>query len=85
MDMVQRGLESYGVAAVLAEPEEVAVTVLEALRSGNFWAHHDHDADQRLSAGRFEADIDWQDAIIRKRAEAIINRTSPDPYVWGLA
>jgi NAD(P)-dependent dehydrogenase (short-subunit alcohol dehydrogenase family) len=85
MGMVQRGLESYGVAAVLAEPEEVAVTVLEALQSGNFWAHHDHDADQRLSAGRFEADIDWQDEIIRKRAEAIINRTAPDPYVWGLA
>jgi NAD(P)-dependent dehydrogenase (short-subunit alcohol dehydrogenase family) len=85
MGMVQQGLESYGVAAVLAEPEEVAVTVFEALQSGNFWAHHDHDADKRLSGGRFGADIDWQDETIRKRAEAIINRTAPDPYLWGLA
>jgi hypothetical protein len=85
MGMVQRGRQSYGVTAVLAEPEEVAVTALEAVRSGNFWAHHDHDADQRLTAGRFEADIDWQDEIIRKRAEAIINRTAPDPYLWGMA
>jgi NAD(P)-dependent dehydrogenase (short-subunit alcohol dehydrogenase family) len=85
MTMVQQGLESYGVAAVLAEPEEVALTVVEALRSGNFWAHHDHDADKRLTHGRFRADIEWQDDIIRKRAEAIIRRTAPDPYLWGLA
>lgn len=84
MAMVQQGLESYGVAAVLAEPEEVAVTVVEALQSGSFWAHHDHDADKRLTNGRFRADIEWQDDIIRQRAEAIINRTSPDPYLWGL-
>jgi NAD(P)-dependent dehydrogenase (short-subunit alcohol dehydrogenase family) len=85
MDFVQQGLESYGVATVLAEPEEVAMTVLEALRSGSFWAHHDHDADTRLTSGRFQADIAWQDDIIRKRAAAIIERTAPDPYLWGLA
>lgn len=85
MAMVQQGLESYGVAAVLAEPEEVAMTVLECLQSGNFWAHHNHDADKRLTRGRFQADIEWQDEFIRKRAEAIINRTAPDPYLWGLA
>jgi NAD(P)-dependent dehydrogenase (short-subunit alcohol dehydrogenase family) len=85
MAMVQKGLESYGVAACLAEPEEVAMTVLETLRSGSFWAHHDHDADTRLTGGRFQADIAWQDDIIRKRAEALIERSAPDPYLWGLA
>jgi NAD(P)-dependent dehydrogenase (short-subunit alcohol dehydrogenase family) len=85
MAMVQRGLESNGIAAVLAEPEEVAVTVLESIQIGNFWAHHDHGADWRLSSGRFKADIDWQDEIVRKRAAAIITRTAPDPYLWGLA
>jgi NAD(P)-dependent dehydrogenase (short-subunit alcohol dehydrogenase family) len=84
MAMVQQGLESNGVAAVLAEPEEVAVTVLEALQSGNFWAHHDHEADERLSNGRFKVDIDWQDEIVRKRTAAIISRTAPDAYLWGL-
>ncbi|CAN5753216.1 SDR family oxidoreductase [soil metagenome] len=85
MDLVQEALESYGVTAVLAEPEDVAMTVLESLQSGSFWAHHAHDADRRLTDGRFKADIDWQDAIIRKRAAAIINRSAPDPYLWGLA
>jgi hypothetical protein len=83
MPLVQRGLEASGVTAVLAEPHEVAVTVLEAILSGNFWAHHDHKADQRLTGGRFAADIDWQDQIIRKRADAIVNRTAPDVYLWG--
>jgi NAD(P)-dependent dehydrogenase (short-subunit alcohol dehydrogenase family) len=85
MPMVQQGLQSNGVAAVLAEPEEVAITVVEALQSGNFWAHHDHEADERLSNGRFKVDIDWQDEIVRKRATAIITRAAPDPYLWGLA
>jgi NAD(P)-dependent dehydrogenase (short-subunit alcohol dehydrogenase family) len=83
MPLVQQGLEASGVAVVLAEPEEVAVTVLETLHSGSFWAHHDHEADQRLSSGRFGADIDWQDLMIRNRAAAIVNRTPPDPYLWG--
>jgi NAD(P)-dependent dehydrogenase (short-subunit alcohol dehydrogenase family) len=84
MAMVQQGLESGGVTAVLADPEEVAVTVLESIQSGNFWAHHDHEADKRLSNCRFKADIDWQDEIVRKRAEAIIARSAPDPYLWGM-
>jgi NAD(P)-dependent dehydrogenase (short-subunit alcohol dehydrogenase family) len=84
MAMVQRGLESGGVTAVLAEPEEVAMTVLESIQSGNFWAHHDHEADKRLSNRRFKADIDWQDEIVRKRAAAIIDRSEPDPYLWGM-
>ncbi|ADP82185.1 SDR family NAD(P)-dependent oxidoreductase [Pseudofrankia inefficax] len=84
MGFVQQGLEAGGATAVLAEPQDVAVTVLEAIRSGNFWAHHDHEADKRLSEGRFAADIDWQDEIIRARATAIIDRSAPDPYLWGM-
>ena len=84
MNFVQQGLAKGGVTAVLAEPEEVAVTVLEAVESGSFWAHHDHEADERLSGGRFAGDIDWQDQVIRDRAEAIISRTAPDPYLWGM-
>jgi hypothetical protein len=29
------------------------------------------------------ADIDWQDQVIHDRADAIVNRTAPDPYLWG--
>lgn len=84
MEFVQQGLEKGGVPAVLAEPEEVAVTVLEAIESGSFWAHHDHEADQRLSGGRYAPVIDWEDQVLRERAAAMINRTAPDSYLWGM-
>jgi NAD(P)-dependent dehydrogenase (short-subunit alcohol dehydrogenase family) len=84
MEFVQQGLVKGGVPAVLAEPEEVAVTALEAVERGSFWAHHDHEADQRLSGGRFASVIDWEHQVIRDRAEAIIGRTAPDSYLWGL-
>lgn len=84
MTVVQQRLQAGGAAVAIAEPEEVAVTVLEAVRSGNFWAHHDHEADKRLAGGRFAAAIDWQDELIRQRAAAIITRSAPDPYLWGM-
>jgi NAD(P)-dependent dehydrogenase (short-subunit alcohol dehydrogenase family) len=84
MEFVQQGLAKGGVPAILAEPEEVALTVLETLESGSFWAHHDHEADQRLSGGRYAPVIDWEDQVIRNRADALINRTAPDSYLWGM-
>jgi NAD(P)-dependent dehydrogenase (short-subunit alcohol dehydrogenase family) len=84
MEFVQQGLAKGGVPAVLAEPEEVAVTVLEAIETGSFFAHHGHAADQRLSGGRYAAVIDWEDQVIRDRADALINRTAPDSYLWGM-
>src|SRR3954465_15593045 len=83
MHMVQAGLQGNGVPAVLAEPEEVAQTVLEAVQNDSFWAHHDLEADARLSNNRFKAVIDWEDEMIRNRAAAIIGRDQPDSYLWG--
>jgi NAD(P)-dependent dehydrogenase (short-subunit alcohol dehydrogenase family) len=68
----QQALAANGLPVVLAEPEEVAVTVVEAIRNGDFWARHHH-----------EADIDWQDAMVRARADAVISRSAPDAYPWG--
>ena len=84
MPMVQAGLEAGGAVAVLAQPDEVAVTVLEAIQTDSFWAHHGHEADARLAEGRYKGDIDWQDDIIRARAASIIDRTAPDAYIWGM-
>ncbi|WP_158230788.1 MULTISPECIES: SDR family NAD(P)-dependent oxidoreductase [unclassified Frankia] len=84
MTFVQQGLEAKGAIAVLAEPQEVATTVLEAVRNGSFWAYHDHEADKRLYDGRFAADIDWQADIIRRRAAALVDRSAPDSYLWGI-
>jgi hypothetical protein len=84
MGFVQQGLTAGGVSAVLAEPQDVAVTVVEAIRRGQFWARHDHEADKRLTGGRFAADIDWQHEMIRRRATSMVDRTDPDPYLWGM-
>ena len=69
--------------AVLAEPEEVAQTVLEAIQNDSFWAHHDLEADARLSNNRFKAVIEWEHEILKARCEALIDRSKPDPYLWG--
>jgi NAD(P)-dependent dehydrogenase (short-subunit alcohol dehydrogenase family) len=84
MPMVQKGLQNGGVVTVLAQPEEVADTVLEAIKDGQFFATLDHEADERRLSGRFAKDIDWQHDIIQKRADALIGRTAPDPYLWGM-
>jgi NAD(P)-dependent dehydrogenase (short-subunit alcohol dehydrogenase family) len=84
MPIVQQGLERAGVVSVLAQPEEVADTVLEAIRADRFFATLDHEADERRLGGRFAKDLDWQNDIIRKRADALIGRTAPDPYLWGM-
>jgi NAD(P)-dependent dehydrogenase (short-subunit alcohol dehydrogenase family) len=84
MPLVQQGLENAGVVAVLAQPEEVADTVLEAIRADRFFATLDHEADERRFGGRFAKDLDWQNDIIQKRADALVGRTAPDPYLWGM-
>jgi NAD(P)-dependent dehydrogenase (short-subunit alcohol dehydrogenase family) len=83
MPLVQQGLAKGGVPTSVAEPGEVAATVVEAIRSGTFWALNDHDADERLAAGRFAAAIDWEKDIFRKRAASFADRTAPDPYLWA--
>jgi NAD(P)-dependent dehydrogenase (short-subunit alcohol dehydrogenase family) len=84
MPHVQQGLQNGGVVTVLAQPSEVAETVVEAIVADRFWAYHDHEADARLTSGRFAEDIAWQDDMIGKRAQSMIGRTAPDPYLWGM-
>ena len=83
MEFVAQGLESNGVPAGLAEPEEVAQFVLEAIKADSFWAHGTVEQDARISEGRLKATIEWEHDILRARAEALINRTPPDTYIWG--
>jgi NAD(P)-dependent dehydrogenase (short-subunit alcohol dehydrogenase family) len=84
MTFVQEGLAAWGVPAVLAEPEQVAETVLEAIRSDRFWVYHDREADARLTDGKFAEVIEWQDEMVRQHARSLIDRTDPDPYLWGM-
>jgi NAD(P)-dependent dehydrogenase (short-subunit alcohol dehydrogenase family) len=85
MAFVEQGLRAAGVSVTATEPEQIAVTVLEAIETDSFWAHHGSEADRRLYRGTFAADIAWQERILRSRADALINRSAPDPYLWGMA
>lgn len=76
-------LNASGVPTVVAEPEDVATTVLEAVLTDSFWAHRTFEQDQRVSEGRFERVIGWEDDMARARAAAIVDRLTPGPYLWG--
>lgn len=84
MSHVRDGLVAGGVPTVLAEPEQVADTVVEAIRADRFWVYHDREADARLTNGQFAETIDWQNDMVRRRAQSLIERTDPDPYLWGM-
>jgi NAD(P)-dependent dehydrogenase (short-subunit alcohol dehydrogenase family) len=84
MTFVQEGLTAGGVPVVLAEPEQVAETVIEAIRADRFWVYHDKEADARLTDGKFADVIEWQDEMVRLHAQSLIDRTDPDPYLWGM-
>ena len=83
MDMVVGGLQENGIPIVAGEPEEVAAVVLEAIQTGSFWAHQTLEQDARQTDGRMKPMIEWEDEMFRVQAEAKINRTEPDPYLWG--
>jgi len=83
MDMVVSGLASSGIPAVAGEPDEVALVVLEAIQSGSFWAHQTIEQDERQTDGRMKPMIVWEDEIVRAQADAKVNRSEPDPYLWG--
>jgi NAD(P)-dependent dehydrogenase (short-subunit alcohol dehydrogenase family) len=83
MEYVARGLAANQIPMALAEPEEVAQVVLDAIQHDRFWAHFDHHHDESIFGGRMSALIEWQNNIIRARADAIINRGAPDAYLWS--
>jgi NAD(P)-dependent dehydrogenase (short-subunit alcohol dehydrogenase family) len=83
MDATAEVLAASGVPTVLVEPEVVAAFTVEAIREESFWVHPTHEQDERITKGALKAQIDWQDDIIRARADAIIRRSAPDPYLWG--
>jgi NAD(P)-dependent dehydrogenase (short-subunit alcohol dehydrogenase family) len=76
-------LRQHGCMAVLSPPSEVAAFTVDAIRRDIFWANPDPETDRRLTAGRHAETITWANEIYRRRASALIERTPPDPYLWG--
>jgi len=72
-------MRANGLPATFTEPEEVAANAIEAIRTDSFWARPDPaDPAHRETT-------DWEAGIYRTRAEVLISRGAPDPYLWGPA
>ena len=70
-------LRGGGVPVRLMQPEDVAEFTLDAIRRDTFWAQPDPDDEANREIA------EWQADIYRLRAEAIVDRTPPDTYLWG--
>jgi hypothetical protein len=46
--------------------------------------YHNREADARLTDGQFAEVIDWQNEMVRRRAESLMERSDPDQYLRGM-
>jgi short-subunit dehydrogenase len=72
-------MRANGLPATFTEPEEVAENAIEAIRTESFWARPSRDDQAHRET------VEWEAGIYRARAEALISRSKPDPYLWGPA
>jgi NAD(P)-dependent dehydrogenase (short-subunit alcohol dehydrogenase family) len=72
-------MRATGLPATLTQPEEVADTAVEAIRGESFWARPSIDDVAHRET------VEWEAQIYRTRAETLIARAPPDPYLWGPA
>jgi NAD(P)-dependent dehydrogenase (short-subunit alcohol dehydrogenase family) len=79
---VAAGLAAHGLPAAVIEPEAVGALVLEGIERRSFWIEADTEQDARLYDGRNRANIERVHEIIRAKADAMIDHTPPDAYLW---
>jgi hypothetical protein len=72
-------MRSTGLPATFTQPEEVAQTAIDAIRHDSFWAR------PRLDDDAHRETVEWEADIYRTRAETLVARAQPDPYLWGPA
>jgi NAD(P)-dependent dehydrogenase (short-subunit alcohol dehydrogenase family) len=82
-EFIENRLQQSGVPAVLAEPEELAQVILEGIKNDTFYINPSREQDEKYFGGKLKKNIDWQDEITMAKAKAIIDRTTPDGYLWG--
>ena len=72
-------MRSTGLPATFTEPQEVAANAIEAIRTDSFWARPSLEDEPHRET------VEWEAQIYRTRAETLIARARPDPYLWGPA
>jgi NAD(P)-dependent dehydrogenase (short-subunit alcohol dehydrogenase family) len=84
MKQVEGLLRSRGVPATLIEPEQVAQVVLDGIKRERFFFRVGPDESDRFFGGQLSKDgfFEWNERVIRARAEEYLSNGSPDPYLW---
>ena len=72
-------MRATGLPATFTEPEEVAQNAIEAIRTDSFWAR------PSVADEHHRETVEWEAGLYRTRAETLIARAQPDPYLWGPA
>lgn len=72
-------MRANGLPATFTEAHEVATNAIDAIRNNSFWARPSADDPRHAET------VAWETGIYRTRAETLIARTPPDPYLWGPA
>jgi len=84
MKQVEGLLHSRGVPVTLIEPEQVAQVVLDGIKRDRFFFRVGPEESDRFFAGKVSDGgfFEWNERVIRARAEEYLNNGRPDPYLW---
>ena len=77
-DMVEQSLGEVA----LIEPEDFARVALDGIEEERFWVETTEADDQRHLGGRNAGAIAHSRKMIRAKADAMVEHTPPDPYLW---
>jgi NAD(P)-dependent dehydrogenase (short-subunit alcohol dehydrogenase family) len=72
-------MRATGLPATYTTAAEVARNAVDAIRTDSFWARPTIDDEAHRET------VEWETQIYRTRAETLIARAQPDPYLWGPA
>jgi hypothetical protein len=83
MKGVEEFLQSQGVPTALVEPEPVADMIVDGIKRDRFFIRMGRDEDRRLFDSSQPLEFfEWNERMIRGRAEAQLTEGTPDKYLW---
>lgn len=85
VEVLADGLRASGIPVVVATPEEVADTIVDAIERETFWAHPTVEDDERLAGGRQREVIEWENEPTVGGARPSSSDPRPTPISGGRA
>ena len=81
-DEIERRMSGVPGAPALIEPHEFAEVVLEGIHGRSFWIEPTEEQNERLFGGRDSGAPLRKAKLIGRKADAMLNRTAPNRYLW---